>query len=98
MKQGHFREDLWYRVNVFPITAPPVRQRKEDIPLLATAFLKRFAKKLGKPVRSIGPEAMAALQEYHWPGNVRELENIMERALIVSEGPVMRRRATHQRS
>jgi PAS domain S-box-containing protein len=87
-RKGRFREDLYYRLNVFPITVPPLRQRKEDIPLLVQAFIERYARKLGKQITSIQKETMKALQDYLWPGNVRELENVIERAMILCPGPV----------
>ena len=90
VRKGRFREDLYYRLNVFPITVPPLRQRREDIPLLAQAFIERYARKLGKQITSIPKEAMKALQDYPWPGNVRELESILERAVILCPGPVLR--------
>lgn len=87
VQTGIFREDLYYRLNVFPITSPPLRERKEDIPMLVSYFLKKFGEKIGKSVQSISPDALTTLQQYHWPGNVRELENMMERAVILSRGP-----------
>jgi formate hydrogenlyase transcriptional activator len=89
IRNGRFRQDLYYRLNVFPVTVPPLRQRKDDIPLLAQAFLTRFSRKLGKQVTSIPKETMKALQDYPWPGNVRELESIIERAVILCPGPVL---------
>jgi transcriptional regulator with GAF, ATPase, and Fis domain len=86
--KGRFRQDLYYRLNVFPITVPPLRQRTEDIPLLVEAFIERYARKLGKQITSIQKETMKALQDYLWPGNVRELENVIERAMILCPGPV----------
>ena len=84
---GRFRKDLYYRLNVFPITVPPLRQRTEDIPLLVQAFVERYSRKMGKQITSISKETMRALQSYPWPGNVRELESIIERAVILSPGP-----------
>jgi transcriptional regulator with GAF, ATPase, and Fis domain len=84
VKEGRFREDLYYRLNVFPITVPPLRERKEDIPMIVNFFLKKFGKKIGKQIRRVPYEVIKALQEYHWPGNVRELENITERSMIIS--------------
>jgi formate hydrogenlyase transcriptional activator len=81
-----FREDLYYRLNVFPIRLPPLRERKDDIPLLASYFAMRFANRLGKPIDGIGAETLDRLAVYAWPGNIRELENIMERAVILSSG------------
>ncbi|OGP73177.1 MAG: hypothetical protein A2V86_14660 [Deltaproteobacteria bacterium RBG_16_49_23] len=87
--KGRFRQDLYYRLNIFPITVPPLRQRTEDIPLLVEAFIGRYARKLGKQITSIQKETMKALQDYPWPGNVRELESIIERAVILCPGPVL---------
>jgi formate hydrogenlyase transcriptional activator len=89
VRKGRFRQDLYYRLNVFPITVPPLRQRKEDIPLLVQAFIERYSRKLGKQITSIPKETMKALQDYPWPGNVRELESIIERAVILCPGPVL---------
>ena len=89
VRKGRFRQDLYYRLNVFPITVPPLRQRKEDIPLMVQAFIERYSKKLGKQITSIQKETMKVLQDYPWPGNVRELENIIERAVILCPGPVL---------
>jgi len=89
VRRGRFRQDLYYRLNVFPITVPPLRQRKEDIPLLVQAFIERYARKLGKQITSIQKETMKALQDYPWPGNVRELESVLERAVILCPGPVL---------
>jgi formate hydrogenlyase transcriptional activator len=82
-----FRGDLFYRLNVFPITIPPLRERREDIPLLVRSFAQRFAHRMKKRIDRIPTEAMTALTQYHWPGNVRELENLIERAVILSPGP-----------
>ena len=81
--EGRFREDLYYRLSVIPIQLPPLRERREDIPLLARHFLETFRKSMEKPVTSISPEAMSRLESYDWPGNVRELENTMERAVAL---------------
>ena len=89
VRKGRFREDLWYRLNVFPITVPPLRQRQADIPLLVKAFVQRFNRKIGKEVTRIPPQVMEDLRQYPWPGNVRELENIIEGAVINTEGPVL---------
>jgi DNA-binding NtrC family response regulator len=86
---GEFRQDLYYRLHVFPITAPPLRERKEDIPLLAVFFVAQFARKLGRPVPGIPDGAMRALIRYSWPGNVRELENVLERAVILTKGATL---------
>jgi transcriptional regulator with GAF, ATPase, and Fis domain len=89
VRKGRFRQDLYYRLNVFPITVPPLRQRKEDIPLLVEAFIARYGKKLGKQITSVQKKTMKTLQEYPWPGNIRELENILERAAILCSGSVL---------
>ena len=86
---GEFREDLFYRLNVFPIQIPPLRERAGDIPLLVSFFVNKHAKRMGKRVERVPPATMRALSCWHWPGNVRELENIVERALILSHGPVL---------
>jgi formate hydrogenlyase transcriptional activator len=84
--ENHFRSDLYYRFNVFPLTIPPLRERREDIPLLARYFAQKYARRMKKPIDSIPAKAMTALSNYHWPGNVRELENFIERAVILSRG------------
>ena len=89
IEKGTFREDLWYRLNVFPITVPPLRQRQEDIPLLVEHFVSHYAKKFGKRITSISPTSMQKLGIYPWPGNVRELANVIERAVIYTEGEVL---------
>jgi two-component system response regulator HydG len=86
VKAGRFREDLYYRLNVIPITLPPLRERANDIPLLARFFLARFAKEQGKSVEQISPDAMRKLLDYSWPGNVRELENSIEHAVVLAKG------------
>jgi DNA-binding NtrC family response regulator/HAMP domain-containing protein len=86
VKSGNFREDLFYRLNVIPIMLPPLRARKNDIPLLALHFLRRFAGERGKDLREFATEAMRFLLEYHWPGNVRELENTVEHAVVLAKG------------
>jgi chemotaxis protein methyltransferase CheR len=90
VEQGGFREDLWYRLNVFPITVPPLRDRKEDIPVLIEHFVQRFSQKVGKKISSISPGSLRILQDYAWPGNVRELANVLERAVINTNGAVLR--------
>ncbi|MEE8185282.1 MAG: sigma-54 dependent transcriptional regulator [Thermodesulfobacteriota bacterium] len=85
-KEGRFREDLLYRLNVIPIHLPPLRDRKGDIPLLTTYFLEQFTRKFGKSVRGVSERAMELLLSYRWPGNVRELENVIERAVILEDG------------
>ena len=89
VKNGKFREDLFYRLNVFPITMPPLRQRKEDVPLLVNHFVAKFNKKIGKKIETVSKDTLTILQEYHWPGNVRELESVIERAVIVSQGSAL---------
>ena len=84
--EGRFREDLYYRLSVIPIQVPPLRDRRDDIPLLARHFLERFSKTMEKPIEGISPEAMTRLESYDWPGNVRELENTMERAVALETG------------
>ena len=95
VKEGRFREDLFYRLNVFPIEVPPLRDRREDIPLLSWTFVKEFSNSMGKPVDEIADESMAALQAYHWPGNIRELRNIIERAMILNQGPTLSIKLAH---
>ena len=85
--EGTFREDLYYRLNVFPIRVPPLRERVEDIPLLVWRFVEEFSRTFGKRIEAIPREAMAALQQHAWPGNIRELRNVVERAMIVATGP-----------
>jgi formate hydrogenlyase transcriptional activator len=84
VKEGKFREDLFYRLDVFPIEVPPLRDRREDIPMLSWMFVKDFSNSMGKPIDEIADESMLALQQYHWPGNVRELRNVIERAMILN--------------
>ena len=88
--RGTFREDLYYRLNVFPLRAPALRERQEDIPLLVHHFLARYASKLGRQIAHVPSQIMDRLLEYSWPGNVRELENVIQRAVIVSNGPDLR--------
>ena len=88
--KGRFREDLWYRLNVFPITTPPLRDRRDDIPVLTDHFVRRFARTLGKPITAISPDTLTKLCQYSWPGNIRELANVIERAVINSRGSVLR--------
>ena len=85
-----FRSDLYYRLNVFPIQVPPLRERSGDIPLLARHFVQQAAQRMRKPIDAIPSETMEALIRYPWPGNIRELENVIERAVILSPGPVLR--------
>jgi formate hydrogenlyase transcriptional activator len=87
--RGQFRSDLYYRLNVFPIMLPALRERREDIPVLVTHFVKLFSRRMGKQVDLIPPEIMAAFQGYSWPGNIRELQNLVERAVILSRDGVL---------
>jgi transcriptional regulator with GAF, ATPase, and Fis domain len=89
MLKGKFREDLYYRLNVFQIPVPPLRERLEDIPLLVWAFINEFGEKMGKKITRVTKQDMASLQRYHWPGNVRELRNVIEYAVIVSQGETL---------
>jgi DNA-binding NtrC family response regulator len=89
LEQGTFREDLYYRLNVVPISIPPLREHKEDIPYLVDHFLARLARESAKPITSITPAAMRLLMDFHWPGNIRELENIIERAVALSSGTML---------
>jgi formate hydrogenlyase transcriptional activator len=86
VKEGKFREDLFYRLDVFPIEIPPLRERHEDIPMLVWTFVKEFSNSMGKPIEEISDESMVGLEEYHWPGNIRELRNVIERAMILEHG------------
>jgi DNA-binding NtrC family response regulator len=86
VREGKFREDLFYRLNVIAIELPPLRSRREDIPLLSAHFLKRYSDENGLPLRTLTPDAMRALVDYEWPGNVRELENVIERGVVLSSG------------
>ena len=85
-----FRSDLYYRLRVFPITLPPLRERREDIPLLVRYFVDKHARRLNRQIETIPPDVMKALTRWHWPGNIRELENFIERAVILSKGPLLR--------
>jgi DNA-binding NtrC family response regulator len=89
VQEGRFREDLFYRLNVITIDLPPLRSRVEDVPLLVSHFLARFASENNKPLRQISPEALRPIMDYGWPGNVRELENVIERAVVLSNSPVI---------
>ena len=90
VRQGVFRSDLYYRLNIFPITLPPLRERKEDISILVTHLVNQLSQKLGKTIETIPQETMAKLRNYPWPGNVRELRNVIERAVIITQGPKLR--------
>ncbi len=87
---GQFRSDLFYRLNVFPVVVPPLRERREDIPLLVQYFLSKFSQRMRKNIESVSPEGMQALCRYSWPGNIRELEHVIERAVILSSGPLLK--------
>jgi two-component system response regulator HydG len=89
VREGRFREDLYYRLNVVPLTVPPLRERREDIPLLADHFLAVFREKNKKPLKAISGKALDLLVRYDWPGNVRELENCIERAVILARDEVI---------
>jgi formate hydrogenlyase transcriptional activator len=89
VEDREFRADLYYRLNVFPITVPPLRDRREDIPLLVRYFVQQNARRMNRRITSIPAETMDALTHYHWPGNIRELQNFIERAVIVSPGPAL---------
>jgi transcriptional regulator with GAF, ATPase, and Fis domain len=85
--EGRFREDLYYRLNVFPVQVPPLRERVDDIPLLVWQFVEQFSRAFGKPIETIPADNLAALKRYSWPGNIRELRNVVERAMIVAQSP-----------
>jgi transcriptional regulator with PAS, ATPase and Fis domain len=89
VKKGRFREDLFYRINVVPIVVPPLRERRGDIPLLAEHFLRLYCTANRKPAKQLQPEIMEILEDCPWPGNVRELENVIQRLVIMSDGPVI---------
>jgi formate hydrogenlyase transcriptional activator len=89
VRRSEFRVDLYYRFNVFPIQLPPLRERREDIPSLVTHYVERFSRRVGKRVESVPPSTMSAFVSYDWPGNIRELENLIERAVIMSNGGVL---------
>jgi DNA-binding NtrC family response regulator len=89
IKQGKFRKDLYYRLNIISIEVPPLRERKNDIPLLIEDFIKKHSKHLSKKIERVSAEAMAKFTDYDWPGNIRELENVIERAIILSKGPMI---------
>jgi two-component system response regulator AtoC len=88
---GDFREDLYYRLNVVPIKIPPLRKRAEDIPLLCQHFITQFNSSLNRQVKGVAPAAMSSLLQHCWPGNVRELENAIERAMVLSEGDLLKK-------
>ena len=86
---GEFRSDLYYRLNVFPVLLPPLRERREDIPALVTHFVEIFGRRMGRQIEHIPPETISALSSYQWPGNIRELQNLIERAVILSNDGVL---------
>ena len=86
---GLLREDLFYRLNVIPVHLPPLRDRREDIPLLVAHFIQKLAGQLGKRVTAVAPDALVVLERYHWPGNIRELENVIERAIVLGSGEIL---------
>ncbi len=90
IQEGRFRADLYYRLNVLPMILPPLRQRRSDIPLLTTFFVERFARQLGKQITGVAQDTMETLSRYDWPGNIRELQNVIERAVVLSRGSVLR--------
>jgi formate hydrogenlyase transcriptional activator len=89
VKGSKFRSDLYYRLNVFPISLPPLRERREDIPALASHFVEIYGRRMSKQIDSISPETMSALISHQWPGNIRELQNFIDRSVILSVGPVL---------
>ena len=88
--EGTFREDLFFRLNIIPIELPPLRDRTKDIPILIRHFLKKYTHEIGKEIRGVAPDVLSFLEHYAYPGNVRELENIIERAVVLAEGDVIR--------
>jgi formate hydrogenlyase transcriptional activator len=95
VSDGKFREDLFYRLDVFPVEVPPLRERREDIPLLSWTFVKEFGNSMGKLIDNIADESMAGLKAYSWPGNIRELRNVIERAMILAKGPTLHIKLGH---
>jgi len=89
VREGKFREDLYYRLNVVPIELPPLRERKEDLPLLCDFIIEKHTQKLHKNIKGISPQAMRLLKKYHWPGNIRELDNVIERAVILTDDEII---------
>jgi len=89
MTDGVLREDLFYRLNVIPIHLPPLRDRREDLPLLVSSFIKKLSREVGRTIHGVSPEALAVLEQYHWPGNIRELQNVIERAIVLGSSDVL---------
>jgi len=96
VREGRFREDLFYRLEVFPIELPPLRERPEDIPMLSWTFVKEFSNSMGKQIEKVASDSMSALMAYSWPGNIRELRNVIERAMILAHGPVLQVKLGHR--
>ena len=96
VSEGRFRQDLYYRLDVFPIEVPPLRERRQDIPFLSWTFVKEFSNSMGKPIEKIAGDSMTALLAYRWPGNIRELRNVVERAMILARGPVLHVKLDHK--
>ena len=90
IQEGRFRADLYYRLNVLPMTLPALRHRRSDIPLLTAFFVERFSRQFGKQITGIAQDTMDLLSRYDWPGNIRELQNVIERAVVLSRGPVLK--------
>jgi formate hydrogenlyase transcriptional activator len=90
VEEQKFRSDLYYRLNVFPVRVPPLRERREDIPLLVRHFVQQFSRRMSRSIETISSETMNTLVQYDWPGNIRELQNVIERAVIVSTGPLLK--------
>jgi len=90
VKRNEFRSDLYYRLNVFPVSLPPLRERREDIPALVEHFVEILGRRMGKQIENVPPDTMSALTSYEWPGNIRELQNFIERSVILSTGDVLR--------
>src|SRR4029077_5360181 len=89
VEEQKFRSDLFYRLNVFPVRVPSLRERPEDVPLLVRHFAEQCARRMNRKIETISSETLKQMREYHWPGNIRELQNVIERAVILSEGPVL---------
>jgi formate hydrogenlyase transcriptional activator len=90
VREGRFRADFFYRLNVLPMTLPPLRQRRSDIPILTSFFVDRFSRQFGKRITGISQDSMERLARYNWPGNIRELQNVIERAVVLASGPVLK--------